>query len=141
MKALVSPKLSSTTTDVNIVYTTPEATRAALALTNSFVSGLAIRVHIFAFQVVPFPLELENPVVPADFAVQQIIHSLDLPKDAAITLHYALCRDADDALMCSLKAHSVVVIAGRNRVGKAKEMRLARKLEGLGHEVVFVPMR
>jgi hypothetical protein len=127
-----------TTTHVNVVYTSPEATRTALATATSLSKDLEIRVRVLAFQVVPFPLALEMPTVPADFRLHQILTELKVPDYGEFTICHALCRDRYDALIQSLEAHSLVVIGGRGGVIRSREQRLARRLERMGHEVVFV---
>ena len=48
-----------------------------------------------------------------------------------------LCRDARAAVESELGPHCVVVIGGRRRWWPTAAMRLARRLERLGHQVVF----
>ena len=141
MDVLSIPQVRSTQTEVNVVYTTAQATRSALATARAFSKDLDIKVRVLAFQVVPFPLQIDEPAVASGFAVDQILEDLEVPDDTEFTLQYSLCRDANDALLRSLKSQSLVVIGGRTRIVPSRELRIARKLQSVGHEVVFVPIK
>ncbi len=48
-----------------------------------------------------------------------------------------LGRDAEDVVENELGPHCVIVMGGRRRWWPTAAMRLARRLERLGHQVVF----
>src|SRR5690349_20085212 len=98
MDVLLIPRFRDTRTDVNVVFTTAEGTRAALVTTASFSKGLKVSVRVLAFQVVPYPLDIDKPAVSREFAVNQILSELCIPGAAEFTLQYALCRDQNEAL-------------------------------------------
>src|SRR5262245_38397297 len=125
-------------TTVNIVHTTLESTSAALTTASSFSRDLEITIRVLAFQVVPFPLNIDEPAVCPDFAINRILDGLQDHTDVEFFLEYIVCRDRDDALIRSLTKESVVVIGVRHGLIPTKEQRIARKLEDLGHQVVFV---
>jgi hypothetical protein len=139
MDVLLAPRLLNSKSEVSVVYTTPEGTRRALAKAMFFSRDLKIRVRVLAFQVVPFPLAIDKPSVSPEFAVEQILSDLGSLMDTEFTLQYSLCRDRDEALARCLSAESIVVIGGPLRFIWSREQRMARRLEKLGHEIVFVP--
>jgi hypothetical protein len=51
-----------------------------------------------------------------------------------------LCRDSSETLLAVLKPRSLVVIGGRRRWWPTREERLAKKLRGAGHEVIFAEL-
>lgn len=125
---------------INVVYTTPEGTTAALTAAYSLSRGLEIRVRVLVFKVVPYQVELMDPTVSTTIVLRRILSELTTAtQNAEFTVQYVLCRDQDDALVRSLDRDSLVVIGGRRGFVTSREERIARKLAGIGHEVVFVP--
>src|SRR5213593_3790396 len=113
MPLLPVGQLPQAKTKVNIVYTTPAGTRAALTAASSFSEGMEINIRILAFQVVPYPLDIDKPAVQPDFAINHILMKLVPYSDRQFTLQYMVCRDRDDALIQCLEPKSLVVIGGR----------------------------
>jgi hypothetical protein len=134
-------QLRSSRTDVNVVYTTPKATQAAVAAANSLAKDLDIRVRVLAFQVVPYPLDIHEPPVPPEFLLNRIAAQLKpSPGNPEFNIDCAACRDPQDALLRCLPTPSLVIIGGRPGIMRSREERIAHKLENMGHEVVFVPL-
>ncbi len=138
MDVLSVAELRESATEVNIVYTTPEATRTALLAARSYSKQLKVRVRVLAFQIVPYPLNIDEPDVSNEFAIDQILTALTADPEIEFSLEYFLCRDPEDALIRYLESPTIVVIAGRSRLFPSKEQRLARRLSNLGHQVVFI---
>jgi hypothetical protein len=125
---------------VTVVHTTPEGTLAALRAAADLVKHLDGRLALFAPEVVPFLLPLEEPHVAIEFLKRRycdLVANAGLV-DQDVTIRILLCRDRAAALKQALTPHSLVLIGGSVRWWNRKERRLARGLRKLGHRVVFV---
>jgi len=126
--AVVAEPVSISKLEIVVLHTNVATTVSALKMAAELASGLA-PVRLLAVQVVPFPLSLDAPPVSAEFLENRFV---EMVKEAAVeaSVDIRLCRDAADAC--------VVVIGGRRRRWwPTAAMRLARRLERLGHQVVF----
>ena len=125
--------------DVAVVFTSADATAAALRKAGALADSLNARIKLVAPQVVPYPLPLESPPVLLDFSEHRL-REIALESPVETTIQIYLCRDAWDALKTVLAPHSLVVIGGKRRWWRTREESLARKLRRAGHEVVFTEM-
>jgi hypothetical protein len=133
------PQLRSSRTEVNVVYTTREATIAALATANILAKDLDITVRVLAFQVVPYPLNIDEPPVAPAFLLNRIATELKaVHGDMEFEIHYASCRDSHEALVQYLNRPSVVIIGGKGGIRRARQQGVVRTLEGMGHDVVYI---
>ncbi len=98
-------------------------------------SGLA-PIRLLAIQVIPYPLSLDAPPVSVEFLEKRFS---DMTSQAGVDafIDIRLGRDERDVVESELGPHCVVVIGGRRRSWPTASMRLARRLERLGHQVVF----
>jgi hypothetical protein len=123
--------------NIDVVFTSVQATLAALKRAGALASRLNSRITLVVPQVVPFPCPLSSPPVLLDFSERRFrVLAGASPVDTTVQLY--LCRDKWDALTLMLKPRSLVVVGGRRRWWPTEEERLARKLGRAGHEVVFV---
>ena len=129
--AVVAEPVSISKLEIVVLHTKEAATVSALKMAAEFASGLA-PVRLLAIQVVPYPLALDAPPVSVKFLERRFV---ELVKEAAVDakVDIRLARDAED----ELSPHCVVVIGGRRRWWPTASMRMARRLERLGHQVVF----
>ena len=128
------PKLN-----IAVIFTSVEATLAALRSAGALGGRLGARVTLFAAQVVPYPLPLESPPVLLDFSERRFqAVAGESPVETTVRLY--LCRDALETLQAVLAPRSLVVMAGRKRWWPTAERRTARKLRRQGHEVIFTEM-
>ena len=133
--ALESAPVSASSLEVVVLHTASEKTVRALKMAADLASGLA-PVRLMAIQQVPYPLPLDAPPVSVAFLEQRFSNMTSAAGvDASIDIR--LCRDAGDVVERELGPHCVVVIGGRRRWWPTATMRLARRLERLGHQVVF----
>jgi len=126
---------SNASLEIVVIHTKPSETLSALRMAAELASGLA-PVRLLAVQVVPYPLDLYAPPVSTQFLES---HFAELVSQATVnaTVDIRLGRDAGDVIEGGVGPHSVVVIGGRRRWWPTATMRLARRLERLGHQVVF----
>jgi len=123
--------------EVTVVFTSPAATMAAVRKAGVLARPLNARISLLVPQVVPYPAPLESPPVLVDFS-QQWFRDIAVQSPVPTAVHIYLCRDAAGTLQSVLPSHSLVVIGGRKRWFPTREKKLARKLLGSGHEVVFI---
>jgi hypothetical protein len=122
--------------DVAVVFTSADATIAALKKAGALASRLSARILLLVPQIVPYPLPLESPPVLIDFSKKRFQTSAtESPVETIVRVF--LCRDRLETLSKVLKPHSLVVVGGRRRWWPTAEERLAIRLRRAGHEVVF----
>ena len=122
--------------EVTVVFTSIEATLAALNRANGLAESLGGRITLIVPQIVPYPLPLTSPPVLLDFQERRFREIADKsPAKTQVQLY--LCRDRAETLKAVLKPHSLIVVGARKRLWPTREMRLARKLRRLGHEVIL----
>jgi len=133
--ALETGLVSKSNLEVVVLYTAPQETLGALKKASELASGLAA-VKLLAVQVVPYPLPLDAPPVSTDF-LETGFSKLASEAAVDVTVDIRLGRDSGDVIEAGLGPHSIVVLGGRCRWWPTPTMRLARRLERLGHQVVF----
>ena len=130
-----SPGRARAPLNISVVFTTVEATLAALRKAGALASRMRARVTLLVPQIVPYPLPLTSPPILLDFNERRFrLIAEEAPVETTVRLY--LCRDRRDMLKSALAPHSVVVLAGHKQWWTA-EKRLARVLRRDGHEVVF----
>jgi hypothetical protein len=121
---------------IDVVFTTVEATLAALRKAGDLASRLNARIHLVVPQVVPYPSPLSSPPVLLDFNERRFrVIAGESSVETTVLLY--LCRDSWQVLSTVLRPHSLVVVGGRRRWWPTAEERLARRLRRSGHEVIF----
>ena len=133
--AAVHEQVSGSSLEIVVLHTKAKETLGALKMASELASGLA-PIRLLAIQVVPYPLCLDAPQVSAEFLERRFAK---MASEAAVnaSVDIRLGRDAGDVLESGLGPHSVVVMGGRRWWWPTATMRLARRLERLGHQVVF----
>jgi hypothetical protein len=127
---------------VTVIHTTPEGTVVALRAGADLVKHLDGRLTLFAPEVVPFLLPLEEPNVAIDFMkkrYRELVASAGIV-DQDVTIRILLCRDRAGALKQALAPHSLIVVGGSTRWWRRAERKLAHWLQTQGHHVVFVDL-
>jgi hypothetical protein len=118
-----------------VVFTSVDATLAALKEAGNLASSLGGRIALIVPQIVPYPLPLTSPPVLVDFNERRLrVIASRCRVETRVTIY--LCREAFETLQSALKPHSLVVVGSRKRWWPTAEKRLAAKLRRLGHQVV-----
>jgi hypothetical protein len=122
--------------NIDVVFTSVEATLAALKEAGALASSLGARITLLVPQVVPYPLALETPPVLIEFNERRFrLIASRSPVETTVRIY--LCRDGLEVLTNVLSPGSIVVIGGQKRWWPTREMKLARQLRQAGHEVFF----
>jgi hypothetical protein len=140
--ALAGPSPSHTSDgklEVALIFTSPQATIAALERTATLLSGLDARINLVAAQIVPYPLPVDNPPVSVEFNEQRL---LQIARRSPIetVVHLCLCRNRFETLTSVLRPGSVLIIGGRKRWWLTWERKLARKLEYAGFQILLLEL-
>jgi hypothetical protein len=124
---------------IAVIFTSANATVAALKKAGGLAESLGARIDMVVPQIVPYPLPLTIPPVPLEFQERRFREiAAESPVEIRVQLY--LCRDGMETLKTVLAPHSLIVIGGRKRFWPTQEKRLARRLRGMGHEVILTEM-
>ena len=125
--------------EISVIFTSFDATAAALKMAGTLVKGLSAHVKLVVPQVVPYPLPLDNPPVLREFCERRLRDiTNESPVDTTVLVY--LCRNRLATLRAVLKRGSIVVIGGCRRWWPTPEKSLARKMCRSGYEVIFTEM-
>ena len=122
--------------DIVVVFTSIEATLAALKEAGTLANSLGARIALVVPQAVPYPIPLENPPVQMNFNETRF-RVMASESRVETSVHIYLCRDRFETLTSVLKPGSIVVLGGRKRWWPTKDELMARQLRRAGYEVVF----
>jgi hypothetical protein len=133
--AAISDQTCGSSLEIVVLHTKAKETLRALKMAGELAHGLA-PIRLLAIEVVPYPLDLDAPQVSAEFLESRFLGiATEAAVDAVVDIR--LGRDMGDVLESGLGPRSVVVMGGRRWRWPTATMRLARRLERLGHQVVF----
>jgi len=121
---------------INVLFTTPSETRIALKRAAALSAGLDAEILLIVPQIVPFPLELDNPPVALDFVSHQLLSIVE-SVDADLDGYVYLCRDRLQTFLYVLRANSITVLGIRRRWLFSRTERLARVMRRHGHQVIL----
>lgn len=122
--------------DVVVVFTSLDASIAALKRATALATGLNARIILVVPQVVPYPLPLEKPPIPLVFSERQF-EKIVAESPVETTVRVYLCRDRWHTVASVLRPHSLVVIGVLRRWWPSREERVASKLRNAGHQVIL----
>ncbi len=122
--------------EIAVVFTTVNATLAALKEAGTLAGRLGARITLVVPQVIPYPLPLTSPPVLLDWSERRF-HVLASESHIDTKVQLYLCRDREETLRSVLGARSLVIVGGRRRWWPTAEKRLARRLRRAGHEVIL----
>jgi hypothetical protein len=129
--------------EVNVIFTDPQATAAALKTAGSLARDLGACIRVRAAIAVPYALPLDKPPVSVRFTeglLSDLVCRLELGTFEP-SVHLYLCRDQVETLLQALRPNSLVVIGGRKHWWPTAERRMARALRSKGHRIVFVGLK
>ncbi len=124
---------------VVILHTSPELTRAAIKTVEGMTGDLSAEAVLMAVHVVPYPLPLDRPSIPAH---HQIRNLEILAKSGMVPLkvQLVLARDRVLAVRSLLPPSALVVIAAKRHWWRTEEDRLARVLRQDGHQLILLQL-
>jgi hypothetical protein len=122
---------------VFVVFTSTKLTFNALEKAGELANNLGAKIAVVAVQIVPFPLQLDQPPVPFEFVIRQF-ETMAVQKLGKIHIFAYLCRDPFQAYKRILNHNSPVVIGIRKRWWPTREEKLARKLQRAGYKIIPV---
>ena len=127
--------------DLKVIFTDLPKTAAALAAARSLARGLGVRITLMVAQVVPYPLPLAAPDVPAEFT-ERTIESIAV-EDTTVEIY--LCRDRNETICRALPPDSLVIVGARKRRWlpswwPSRDRQLTRILRQNGQRVLVVPV-
>jgi hypothetical protein len=122
---------------VFVLFTSLDATKAALRRAAALTRNLAAHITLCAVQVVPFPLPLDRPHVSRKF-LENRLAAVALEVETQVDVHTVFARDLDAGFEGVLAPHSLVVMATRKRWWPAAEVKLMRSLVRAGHSVALL---
>lgn len=125
--------------EVTVLHTTTRGTLQALRAAASLADGLSGRIRLVVPYVVPYPLPLDGPDVPLGFTRRRF-RTVAAGVNVDTHVDIQLGRDKAEILESALNPHSLVVLGGRRGWWPNAETRLAKRLQRLGHEVVFTTL-
>lgn len=125
---------------VTVVNTTHDGTVAALKAAADLARHLGADIVLLAPHVVPIQISLDRPHVAIEILKRRYIDLVAEAEiiDEQIAIRILLCRNRVEALKQTLAPHSLIVIGGSSQWWRIRERRLARRLQKMGHHVVFV---
>ena len=128
------------TLEVNVIFTDPEATAAALQTARSLSRDLRAVIRLRAGIVVPMQLSLGEPQVSLEF-MERLLRGLAEQLEVAgceIPVDLYVCRNWIETLVDVLRPDSLIVIGGRRHWWPTAESRVAGALRTKGHRVALV---
>lgn len=135
-QATCSPQPSS----LNVVYTSPTSTAAALRAAAFLARDLDLTIRVQAMIPVPRSFPMDCRFGPAQATAQFLRQFLErvAPSHCEYVLHICVCRNRTDALLNILRPGSLLVIGGRRCSWPTMESRLCKAATSAGHSVVFI---
>lgn len=124
------------TLEIVVLHTTVGETLEALRTAAQLACGLSARIRLLVLEVVPYPLPLDRPNVPLPFTKRRF-RTLAASSSIETNVDIHLVRDPDKAIESVLEPHSVVVMGGHRSWWPNAHSRVAKRLERLGHQVVW----
>jgi hypothetical protein len=124
--------------NIAVVFTNSEGTGAALRAAGALARQLNGRITVFAPIEVSWHLPVNRPPVSPEWNRRRF-QALASECRVETKIRLFLCRDSWEILRRVLSPHSLIVVGGRKHWW-TREVRLARRLRRLGHDVVLAEM-
>jgi len=124
--------------NIFVIHTQEESTRDALKQAGVLARHLNARITLVAPHVVPYPLTLEHPPVPAAFLESRLKSMAGECAGVEAAIQIYLCRDRTEALASALEPGSIVILRGHKRKLRwwpTRDERLGARLRAQGCEV------
>lgn len=122
--------------EVVVLHTTIPGTLSSLKRAASLADGLAASIRLLVLTIVPYPLAIESPQVPVAFTSRRFTTvACEARVDTMVDIR--LGRDRMSMIESALKPRSVVVLERQRSWWPNPTRKLAKRLERLGHQVVY----
>jgi len=122
--------------EVVVLHTTTRGTLTSLRRAAELADGLAARIRLLVIAEVPYPLDLSSPAVPAAFTKRRFTTIASESRvDTTVDIRWG--REKLAMIETALKAKSLVVMDRRRGWWRFAERKLAKRLERLGHQIVY----
>ncbi len=132
-------RLGSRRSAVHVIFTTSQATRAALRAANAMMQSREGRIHFLVPQVVPMGFPIDRPPVAVAFAEQRAAGmARECCRNIAVQVRIVLCGNREQCIERTLDPNSLVIIGSRKQPWLTTERKLARQLRASGHRVIQV---
>lgn len=128
---------SESAISVFVVFTSIEMTLRAFEKARDIAGPLGAGIVIVAVQVVPFPLQLNEPPVSMEFVIRRFEEKAGELGDKTSVSAY-LCRDPMEALKRVLNPNCPIVIGFVKKWWPTRNERIAGKLHRAGYNVISV---
>ena len=122
---------------LHVIFTGLKETEASLGAAGQLARDLGGRLTLLVAEVVPYPLPLDCPPVPAEFT-EKVLSQLAGKQEVETRVQVYLCRDRNQTIRQALIPNSIVVIGSRKRWWPTREQWLASLLRRDGHQVIVL---
>jgi hypothetical protein len=126
---------------VYVVYTSIDATLAAVRIASELAQALSVPLTLVHPRTVPYVLPVDGPnglsPVQTDAFVNRI-REAGRQAGVDVRVRIYLCREVQHVVPLAFKPHSLIVIAGHRSWWPTRAERWRRALEAAGHFVLFV---
>ena len=138
--AICSHEEKSRPLSINVVYTSPDTTIAAMRAAECFAGDLGGSIHIRAMIAAPRQLALDLAFTSVQFLKRLLTDLVERmgAMGCEYVLHVYVCRSRIETILRVLRPSSLLVIGGRRRFWPTAERRLAKAAISAGHSVAFV---
>jgi hypothetical protein len=123
---------------VYVVFTTMNETLRAVRVAATIANAMTASVMVIHVRAVPYPLSSDEPAAASPVADELVSRARREGIDARVRVYVCRQGERDRVTVTAFKRRSLVVMAGRRSWLPTPAERLRRRLEGLGHFVVFV---
>jgi hypothetical protein len=121
---------------LHVIFTGLKETEASLWAAGQWARDLGGHLILLLAEVVPYPLPLDEPPVPAEFR-EKLLSRLATRQEVETQVKVFLCRDRNATLRRALQPNSIVVM-GLKRWWRTREQWLAFLLRRDGHQVIVL---
>jgi hypothetical protein len=125
-------------TEIIVIFTTPEATIAALRVAATLGRSWNARIRLIAQQPRTYAVPRDGLADSSPVQSSAFLARLKNEVDAHVDVLVCVSRRVQDLARVLLRRQSLVVIGGRRSWWPTRQERLRRTLEAEGHLVVFV---
>jgi hypothetical protein len=137
-RAVGGQRADSIRTDaVYVVFTSIEATMAALRVGHTLAEAMGVPLTVIHLRMVPYPLAVDAPTGISPLETETFLARIRR-EGIDLRVRVYLCRNYQQTIPLAFKPHSLIVMAAQPRWWPTRLERYRRALETAGHAVVFI---